>query len=255
LRAIAGRKTLSKAVTDVLLKRGDYGVFHALAGNTGAGFSDSGYATLVDRAGRDDDLAEAIGLRPDIPLKVLRELLSKVSEAVRSRLLKAARPEMRERIQNSMQQIAERIGAKSVEAIDYTAAKNAVLALNRAGKLKDQTINRFAMQGDFPPIVAALSLLSTVTIETIESLVFGDDANGLIVACRAARLDWSTAVSIIQNRPNCAPVSERQLEEGREIYEALVLSTAQHTLRIWSSRSPAKKPDASKASSRSAARV
>jgi uncharacterized protein (DUF2336 family) len=244
LRAISGRKTLSEAVTDVLLKLGDPEVSHALAKNAGARFSDSGFAHLVDKSERDDRLAEEIGLRSDIPSKALRGLVSKTNDAVRSRLLKAARPEMRERIQASVRQVAEQIGGVAPQRIDYTAAKNAVVLLNRSGKLNDQTLNRCAIDGDYPTIVAALSLLSTVTTETVESLVFGEDPNGLIVACRAARLHWSTAVAIIGNRPNCAAVSKQDLEQAKEIFDALALSTAQHTIRIWSTSSSAKKADA-----------
>jgi uncharacterized protein (DUF2336 family) len=243
LRAISSRKTLSEAVTDVLLKRGDYDVSHALARNAGARFSDVGYAALVERSGRDDRLAEETGLRSDIPAKALRQLLTNANEAVRSRLLKAARPELRQRIQASMQQIAEQLGAAAPKRIDYTTAVKAVDLLNRAGKLNDSAISRFAIQGEYPSIVAALSRLSAVTIETVESLVLGGDSDGLIVACRAARLDWSTATSIISNRPGCLPVSPQKLEQGKEISEALSLSTAQQTIRIWSTRSSAKKAD------------
>jgi hypothetical protein len=77
----------------------------------------------------------------------------------------------------------------------------------------------------------------------VESLVLGGDPDGLIVACRAARLDWSTAISIISNRPDCLPVSQHKLEQGKEIFDALSLSAAQQTIRIWSTRSPAKKAD------------
>jgi uncharacterized protein (DUF2336 family) len=243
LRAISGRKTLGETVTDVLLKRGDYDVSRALARNAGARFSDYGYATLVEKSERDDGLAEATGLRSDIPAKALRLLLMNASEAVRSRLLKAARPEMRKRIQASLQQIGEQISDATPKRIDYTAAEKAVELLNRTGKLNDSALSRFAIRGEYPSIVAALSRLSAVTIETVESLVLGGDSDGLIVACRAARLDWSTALSIINNRPDCLPVSQQKLEQGKEIFEALSLSAAQQTIRIWSSRSSAKKAD------------
>jgi uncharacterized protein (DUF2336 family) len=249
LRAISARKTLGEAVTDVLLTRGDFDVSHALAKNAGARFSDFGYANLVERSERDSSLAEEVGLRSDIPAKALRGLLSAASEAVRSRLLKAARPEMRERIRTSLRQVADQIGVIAPKRIDYTAAIDAVALLNRTGKLNDSALNRFVIEGEYPTIVAALSLLSTVTIETVESLVFGDDSNGLIVACRAARLDWSTAVAIISNRPNFPPVSQQELEQGKEIFEALALSAAQHTIRIWSTRSSAKKADVPRRSS------
>jgi uncharacterized protein (DUF2336 family) len=244
LRAISVRKTLSEAVTDVVLKRGGFEVSRALAKNVGARFSDLGYADLVERSERNDSLAEDVGLRSDISVPALRALISNASEAVRSRLLKAARPEMRQRIQTSIRQVAEQIGAIAPKEIDYTAAKHTAVLLNRTGKLNDQALNRFALHGEYPSIVAALSLLSTVTIETAESLVFGDDPNGLIVVCRAARLGWSTTVAIIGNRPNFPHLSKQELERGKEIFEALALSTAQHTIRIWSSSGSATKTNA-----------
>jgi uncharacterized protein (DUF2336 family) len=240
LRAISMRKTLSDAVTDVVLKRGGFEVSRALAKNVGARFSDLGYADLVERSERNDSLAEDVGLRSDISVPALRALISNASEAVRSRLLKAARPEMRQRIQTSIRQVAEQIGAIAPKEIDYTAAKHTAVLLNRAGKLDDSALNRFAHYGEYPSIVAALSLLSAVTIETAESLVFGHDPNGLIVACRAARLGWSTTVAIIGNRPSFPHLSKQELERGKEIFEALALSTAQHTIRIWSSSSATK---------------
>ena len=47
LLAISERASLSEAVTDVLVDRGDTHVHHALAKNSGARFSESGFAALV----------------------------------------------------------------------------------------------------------------------------------------------------------------------------------------------------------------
>jgi hypothetical protein len=116
--------------------------------------------------------------------------------------------------------------------------------LNRAGKLGDQTINRFAIQGEYSNVIAALSLLSTVKIEAVEPLIRNPRPDGLIVACRASRLDWSTTVMILRNRPNCAPLSKQELEQGKEVFETLSLSAAQRTIRFWSARGSAKKADA-----------
>ncbi len=240
LLAISGRETLKEAVTDVLIKRGDSSVTHALATNTGARFSATGYSALVANAERDDALAEKLGLRLDIPAAVLRDLLSKATAAVRARLLKAASPEMREQIQRAIQSIAEQIGVKAAPPVDYSQSEAAVLALNRAGKLGDQTINRFAVQGQYTNIIAALSLLSTVKIDAIEPLIGNPRPDGLIVACKASRLDWSTTNMILRNRPKCPPLSKTEAEQAKEMFEALSLSAAQRTIRFWSVRSSAK---------------
>jgi uncharacterized protein (DUF2336 family) len=244
LLAISNRNALSEGVTDVLLKRGDSHVSHALARNTGARFSEFGYATLVENSEKDEALAERLGLRMDIPLKVLRELLSRAGAAVRDRLLTAAPPEMRAKILEAIRSIVEQIASPALAPIDYTESEAMVLALNRAGKLGDQTINRFAAQGEYTHIVAALSLLTSVKTEAIEPLITNPRPDGLIVACKASRLDWSTTNMILRNRPHCRPLTRQEFEAGREVFDALSLSSAQRTIRFWSARGSARKADA-----------
>src|SRR6202044_241919 len=63
LLAISARPQIGEAGTDVLLQRGDRDVFRILAGNSGANFSERGFATLVRHAEGDEQLAEKVGLR------------------------------------------------------------------------------------------------------------------------------------------------------------------------------------------------
>jgi hypothetical protein len=120
--------------------------------------------------------------------------------------------------------------------IDYTEVMNEVVALNRAGKLKDPTVNRFAVRGDHDKVVAALAFMTEVRAEEIEPLMKSGRLYGLIVACKAARLDWSTTTQILRNRPGCPPVTQRELEQGREVFDALLLSVAQWTIRFGGDR-------------------
>ena len=52
LFAIAQRRSLSEAVTDVLVERGDRDVVHSVVRNVGARFSDAGFRMLVKRVDR-----------------------------------------------------------------------------------------------------------------------------------------------------------------------------------------------------------
>ena len=223
LLAICGRKTLSEALTDVLMRRGDANVSNALAHNPGATFSECGYATLVGRAERDERLTEKLGLRMDIPASLLRELLAMATDVVRARFRR--RPDLQPRDQRPAI-------AQARPKIDYTQALSQAVALNRAGKLNDQTMNRFAVRGEYTNVLAALSFMTDVKVEAIEPLIESDRLYALIVACKAARLDWSTTRSIVCHRP--APASQRELEQGREIFEGLLLSIAQWTIRFGS---------------------
>jgi Uncharacterised protein conserved in bacteria (DUF2336) len=230
LLAICARKTLSEALTDALMRRGDANVSNALAHNPGAIFSECGYATLVGRAERDERLIEKLGLRLDIPANLLRELLEMATDVVRARFLTASRPVTREK------RPAEAPPVKARPNIDYTQAVDKVVALNRAAKLNNQAVNRFAVNSEYTNVLAALSFMTDVKIEVIEPFLGSDRLYGLIVTCKAARLDWSTTRQIVHNRPGCPPVSRDELERAKEVFDGLLLSIAQWTVRFASDR-------------------
>ncbi|XIA67728.1 DUF2336 domain-containing protein [Bradyrhizobium sp. TZ2] len=240
LLAISNRKILTEALTDALMRFGDVNVCNALAHNAGANFSECGYATLVGRAERDESLAEKVGLRSDLPGNLLRELLGKVADVVLARFLTAQRPVVKAKTQGPVAAIAEqdRVPRK---VIDYTKAQSEVVALNRTGKLSDSIVNRFAVRGEYTLVVAALALKADVKVEAIEPLLDSDRLYGLIVACKAARLTWSTTTMIVRNRPGCPPPTQRELDQCVAIHESLLLSVAQWTIRFGSDRILAKK--------------
>jgi uncharacterized protein (DUF2336 family) len=234
LLAISARKALNEALSEVLIRRGDADVFNALAQNAGARFSESGYATLVGNAERDESLIERLGLRLDIPAKLLRKVLAMATDAVWLQLSRATRPLAHEKTQSP----AMAVSGAPAAPIDYTEVMNEVVALNRAGKLKDPTVNRFAVRGEHDKVIAALAFMTEVKAEEIEPLMKSGRLYGLIVACKAARLDWSTATQIIRNRRGCPPITQRELEQGREVFDALLLSVAQWTIRFGGDRAP-----------------
>ena len=108
LLAICDRKALNEALTDALMRFGDVNVSNALARNTGARFSECGYATLVGRAEKDENLAEKLGVRLDIPGSLLREFIGKVADVVRARFLTAPRPVVREKTKNLLRRPPDR---------------------------------------------------------------------------------------------------------------------------------------------------
>jgi hypothetical protein len=240
LLAMAWRSSLSEATTDAILKRGDTIVCRALASNAGARFSDQGYSTLIAAAGRDDDIADALVVRSDMPAKFLRALLSGATKPVRTRLLKIAAPELRETIQTVIESIGAQPSAGMPEPIDYSEAKSRVLALSQGGKLNDSAVNRLAVYHQRAHVVAALSLLADTPIDTIAPLMEQRDCCGLVVACRASRLNWQTTLSVVNNRDHTPALSHQELEQGKQLFESLSLSVAQRTIRFGSVREFAK---------------
>jgi uncharacterized protein (DUF2336 family) len=231
LVAISNRPSLNEALTDAILKHAGKEAARVLARNPSAWFSALGFAALLILAERDDHVAESLGSRPDLPAESLKKLLTRTTEIVRARLLKSASPEVRERVQAVLESTAPVEGSKTAASDDYTAAKAAIVVLNKSGKLNDSSVNRFAIRREYPNVIAALSLLSGATIETIAPLMEEEDGSGLIIACRGSRLNWQTTVAVLNNR-RVPPLPKEQLEQSRQVFEMLYVSAAQYTIRF-----------------------
>src|SRR5207248_8818635 len=106
LMAISARADLPEAVTDVIVDRGEVKVIRQLAHNASARFSEAGYSGIVARADADDELIEILGLRIDLPVKLLHELIRRAKDAVLARLLAIAPAALQDEIRRVLDGIA-----------------------------------------------------------------------------------------------------------------------------------------------------
>ena len=241
LLAISARSQIGANVTDVLLQRGDRKVVHKLAGNAGANFSESGFATLVKRSERDGELAEKVGLRLDVPLRLFRELLLRATEAVRARLLALAGPESRDQIQRVLAAISEDAGHEAgfQSQHDLEAARARVLEMRTKGALNEAAIFEFARAGRLADIVAAISLLCEVPLPLVETLLQSEHREALLVPCKAAALDWPTVRAILNFRSVGGTMSDQDVDAARNEYFKLSQNNAKRVLRFWQVRQTA----------------
>jgi uncharacterized protein (DUF2336 family) len=237
LVAIAGRKGLGEAVTDVLVRRGDTEVVRNIADNQSAKLSESSFSTLVRRAEGDSDLAEKVGHRADIPPHLFRDLLVRATAVVQQRLLQAAKPETRAEIQRVLDKVSQEL-SNGTPARDYAAAQKAVFEMQQAGKLSETELGEFARDKKFEETVAALSLLCEVPIETVDRLMAGDRPDPILILCKAAGYGWNTARAIILSRPSAKGTSSPGLDAAFANFEKLSPSTAQRVVRFWQVRQP-----------------
>jgi hypothetical protein len=142
---------------------------------------------------------------------------------------------MHEAIKAAIESLEAQIGTRP-EPIDYSDAKSTVLALSKAGKLSDSTVNRFAVRGEHENLIAALSLLAEAAIEKIEPVIDDFDPGGVILACRASRLNWQTTLAVVRHRRGGRAIPADEIEQRQEAFEALSLSVAQRTIRFGSVR-------------------
>jgi uncharacterized protein (DUF2336 family) len=234
LQAIAIRPAIGEALTDVLVRRGDSTVAHCVADNRGARISELSFSNLIKRAEQDGALAEKVGLRPDIPAPLFRELVMQATEVVLRRLLASAEPETRAEIRRVLARVSDEVGARA-NARDFSAAKRAVLGLHRAGKMTETTLLEFCRDGKYEEAVVALSSLCKVPVDVSERLMSGDRHDPVLILCKAAGFDWETVKALIGMRPG-AKGGGPNLDAACGNFERLSPSTAQRVVRFWQIR-------------------
>lgn len=232
--AITGRSKLEEPVTDVLVSRGNRDVKYKLAGNTGARFSETGFTSLVNSAENDESLTERIGLRIDLPPRLLRPLLLKATAAVRARLVAVAPAETRDVIQQMLSEISKEVYLEVAPPRDFSHALETINSMQKRGTLNEATLLAFANARSYEETVAALGALCSMSVEFLEPLITSTD--GLLVACKAAGLNWPTAKALFEGWRLRPAITEFALSKAKEDYHKLSETSAQRTLGFWKTR-------------------
>jgi uncharacterized protein (DUF2336 family) len=241
LQAISIRSALSEALTDVLIERGDREVVHTLAANSGARFSELGYDSIVRKAVQDGPLAERLAVRIDVPLPLLRQLLSRATDMVRDRLLDFASMEKRGYIQQALMNISDEVGREASAPRDFSAAERLVRRLHNDGNLNEKALARFARERKYEEMIATLALLCGAPVEFIERLMRNIHALGLITVCKSVKLSWPTVHDILEARFSIHSISKEELDEAKTTFLILSQTSAQRTLRFMLAQETLKK--------------
>ena len=232
LFAISRRSTLSEAVTDILVDRGDQLVVLSIAENRGAVLSDFGFSVLVKRAEGEDRLAASVGARPEIPPHLFAKLLAKASRAVRAKL-EAAHPNALGEVQRTIAEVADRLHVEKIEASpSYATAKALIEPLHRSGRLDDQ-LAVFANAGRLEEVVAGLALRCQLSLQTIERAILQERSDKVLILGRAIELSWPTVKAILLLRVAQGIMPAAEMTKARAVFERLEIATAQEVVQFY----------------------
>ena len=234
LFAISGRTNLPEAVTDVIVERGERKVIRKLADNTTARFSEAGYGGMVAHAEADDDLTEVLGLRIDLPLKFLRDLLQRATEAVRARLAAIAPAELQEEINRVLKSLINKVQGEVPPTRDFSRAEGVVRRMKGLNELNHAAIANFAKAKKFDEVAASLAILNNSAPTGMMARVLeGLRADLVLIPCKSAGLDWPTVETILCHRPIKHRIDDATLRLACKDYGKLSVETAERTLRFW----------------------
>jgi uncharacterized protein (DUF2336 family) len=230
LLAISGRANLPEVVTDVIVDRGENKVIRRLANNASASFSDAGYSGMVAHAEDDDELIEILGLRVDLPVQFLRDLLRRAKDTVRDRLMSIAPQSVKDVIQRVLGEIGRE---PTAPARDFSLAEQLVKLMKSLNELDEAAIVKFVGNGKFDEVSAALAVLNDVPTELMARVMEGTRADLLLIPCKSAGLDWMVVETILRHRPVAPPVDDKTLWQAHRDYGRLSAETAKRTVRFW----------------------
>ena len=140
LAAISQRRSLSEAVTDVLVTRGGREVVQSVVKNAGARFSDAGFRMLVKRSSSDDALAMQVGARRDLPRQHFLRLLEQASATVRARLA-AEKPDAAAAVEGVLSEVVGGIRSETRKiSSQYAEAAAEIEKCKKAGRLGEAEV-------------------------------------------------------------------------------------------------------------------
>ncbi|MGC2775042.1 MAG: DUF2336 domain-containing protein [Bradyrhizobium sp.] len=242
LLAIAERKTLSPAVTDVLASRGNRAVATAVARNHGAQLSGFGFLHMVQRAENDSILAEHLGRRLDIPRHLFQQLIAKASDDVGKRLA-GERPELVGEIQSSVANIAGDLQSKfGPGSRNYFVAKRTVSIQHRLGNLHESSIAGYATAHKVEEVTIGLALLSGLPVDVVERALFDRDREMLLMLARALDFAWDTTMALAFLGARDNRITAGELQDLERDYAKIQVQTSRSVLEFYQSRkNPAKR--------------
>ena len=240
LLAISQRRTLSEAVTNVLVERGDCDVIYSVVKNSGARFSDTGFRMLVDRSAADDTLATRVGMRADIPRAHFLVLLEKASATVRARL-SAENPQAKTAIEGVVAEVVSGMREESRHASpDFAAAQESVERQNRIRRIGEADVYEYARDRKFEETAIALSIMCDTPIDVVERALLDPGAEIILILAKVAGLSQSTTKAILLLRAADRGMSAKDLDQALTSFNKLQTDTARRVLSFFRAR--VKKP-------------
>lgn len=236
LLAMTERPTLSPAITDVLVERGDRDVVRRAAGNAGAAFTPGSYSEMIKRAARDGVLTLKIGQRDDLSGENLTELLGGTLDVIRRRLSTVVNPARQAEIKRAMAAIEEAALPPGPRR-DFSAAQRTVLSLHREGHLGESALLGFAKANKYEESIATLSAMSGVRLSVLDRLISGDRYDPILILGRVLNLGWPTvrALILLWYGPHRIP-ADADIEAARANFTRLMPTTAERVVNFWRNR-------------------
>lgn len=237
LRAVSERATVSEAVSDVIVQRGDDETLGTLLRNDGARLSRTATETAVERAKANPALHEATVQRKSLPADLLNDMYFVVEARLRQQILEQNASMDPALLESALAAGRARVATEDgALPADYAECLAYVDELKAANQLSPTMLARFLRSGSRTSFLIALAQLADVDFHIARQIVEKKELDALAVICKAADLDRSLfltfAVVIIGGEDNAVGKAGGYAK----LYAELQRDAALRTLRFWRMR-------------------
>ena len=237
LAAIACRAILTEQTTDILIRRGDRGVAHALSANHGARLSDQALIRLVVRAEDDDDLQQLLVERPDLSADALARLLPMISRELAAKLAERGYemaeglpPEL---VAEAQKRFAEALRGRqrNLEQVTETTTriKSGALTL-------DDMVRRMAAEERLVDMAAVIAGSAELDRSVIFKILAQGNPQPVLALLRSVDLTWSTVDLVLRARSKKFGWPHRPTPAMRSGYEGTSIDLARKVIGFLKAR-------------------
>lgn len=234
--AIAMRRSLSERVCDELVATQSVDVIKALLENHGACISTATMRYLVDQAETQNLYHEPLLRRSDLPADLAKRMYYWVSAALRQFIVNNFPVDPVE-LDLTLGSIAQKAAHEVPAHAPEEPATNLARQLAERQDLTPDIIVETLRRGETPLFEAMLGQAMGLKPILARKLIYDSSGQGLVVACRAARIDRSNFVTLfmLMQRARSEPMTRDPylMSKCLELYDRLSPETAAKLVERW----------------------
>lgn len=229
LGAIAGRDTVDKAVTTVLVNRGDTSVLSKVAENEGAEFAEGSFLKLVEKARSNETIQAALINRSDLPEEAAAALLPFLTEELKERV--SALGADNTLVQLLAERAATEVAARAHKLEEAREQSNALIRDVVSKKTNiDEAVISFARADQTVELGILLAKVSNLPSAAVSQLLFSASDKPLIILCKANGVTSEAYKDVLTMRARRLRMGGVELNAAIQRYSALSAEGARRSL-------------------------
>ena len=234
LEAIAGRHSVSEAVSEAIVENGNDHVVVKLVANAGAAVSRATLRRVVERSEANEALQAPLAGRADLPPDMLQDMFMFVSSELRAKITQRLDSLPAAVVEKAFNDAAQSFSKEVRQQKDLDRrAMVYIREMARRKELNEALLHQLLRGNQTVEFIHAFANLADVDVKTVRRIVDTRNTEGVAIMCKAARFDRSTFSAIVFFLDKSAQRSVQGANDLVALYDKVTPESAQRVMRFW----------------------